>query len=58
MIEKVHAIHAIDISNLVKKAEYDAKIKDIEYEIPNCSVYITTNGFNKFWDPIFDKGLT
>ena len=40
-----------DVSNLVKKTDYDAKILDIE------SNYITTANYNKFTKEIVDNSM-
>ena len=47
----------IDISHLVKKADYSAKIIEIEKKIPDHKKYITTNYFNKFSGLIFAERL-
>ena len=57
MIKKLNTIRAIDTSNLVKKTEHDVKIKDTGDKIPDHSVYVTTNNFNKFSGTIFDGRL-
>ena len=45
----VNAIQTTDTSNLVKKADYDTKINEIESKIFDCyhNKYITTQEFNK-----------
>ena len=53
-----NGIQAIDTSELVlKKTDYDAKIKDIDDKTPNHDKYIVTNDFNKFLGTIFHKRL-
>ena len=49
LVEKVNAIQATDPSNLVKKADYDTKIAEIEKKIldHDHSKYITTHEFNR-----------
>ena len=56
-LKKVNAIQAIDTSDLVKKADYNTKIGDIEKRVPDHYKYITTNDFNKFQGAIFDERL-
>ena len=46
-LKKVNAIQAIDTSHLVKKANYNSKIEEIEKEIPDRNKYISINEFNK-----------
>ena len=41
-----------NVSSLVKKADYDAKIKEIE------SRYFTTSDYNKFMNIILDAKIT
>ena len=41
-----------NVSSLVKKADYDAKIKEIE------SRYFTTSDYNKFMNIILDAEIT
>ena len=53
MVKKVNVIKTVDTSDLFKKAEYDAKIKDIELKISD----ITINDFNKFSCTVFDETL-
>ena len=53
LVKKVNAIKTVDTSDLFKKAEYDAKIKDIELKISD----ITINDFNKFSCTVFDETL-
>ena len=56
-LKKVNATQTIDTSDLVKKADYDTKIEDIEKKIPKLNKYITINDFNKFSGEIFDERL-
>ena len=46
MVKKVNAIQTIETSDLIKKADYDTKVDEIERKIPNHDIYITTTGFN------------
>ena len=57
LVKKVNAIQAIDTSDLVKKADYNTKIGDIEKRVPDHYKYITTNDFNKSQGAIFDERL-
>ena len=57
MVKKFNAFETIDTSYLVKKADYDVEIKDFEDKIPDHSVYITTNDFNKFSGTKFNEKL-
>ena len=56
MGKNVNAIQANNTSNLVKKADYDTKIK-VEDKICNHDKYMTINDFNKFLGTIFDEKL-
>ena len=49
MVKKVNVIQTTDTSNLVKKADYDTKIYEIEKKIldRDHNKYITTQEFNK-----------
>ena len=58
MVENVNAIQTNNTNYLVKKADYDTKIKGIDGETPNHDKYITTGDFNKFSRAIFDGKLT
>ena len=48
---------AIDISKLVKKTDYNTKIKETKDKIPNHDKFTTTFEFNKFPSIIFDEKL-
>ena len=50
-------VQTIDTSDLVKEADYDHKIEDIEKKIHNHDKYITINKFKKFPSPIFYERL-
>ena len=41
LVKKVNAIQTNDASNLVRKADYDTKIVEIEGKFPNHYIYIT-----------------
>ena len=49
MVKKVNTIQTTNTSNLVKKADYDVKINEIEKKIldRDHNKYITTQEFNK-----------
>ena len=47
MTKKINAIQTIGTSNLVKIADYNTNIHEIEKKIPNHDIYITTQEFNK-----------
>ena len=49
-----------DVNNLVKKADYDTKISEIEKKViyHNHDKYITTQEFNKFTAEIFAARLS
>ena len=42
LVKKDNAIQAIDTSNLVKKTEFDVKIKDVQNKTTDQSKHITT----------------
>ena len=46
-----------DNSDLVKKADYNTKILEIEKKIPNHDKYVIANDFNKFSGVMFDEKL-
>ena len=46
LVKEVNAIQTNDTSYLVKKADYDTKIKEIQYKVPDHDKYITTQKFN------------
>ena len=58
LVKNVDAIETTDTSNLVKKADYDIKIDEIEKKIPNHEIYITTQEFNKLTTNNFAARLT
>ena len=47
MVKKVKAIQINDTSKIVKNADYNTKVKEIEDESPNRDKYIITKEFNK-----------
>ena len=47
MVKKVKAIQINDTSKIVKNADYNIKVKEIEDESPNRDKYIITKEFNK-----------
>ena len=47
LVTKPNAIQTTDTSNLVKKADYNTKINEIEEKKPNHGKYITTQKFKK-----------
>ena len=47
----------IDISHLIKRADYSEKIVKIERKMLGHNKYITTNDFNKFLGVIFAERL-
>ena len=47
----------IDTTDLVKKADYDAKILEVEKKIPDHDKYITANKFNKLATKNFTERL-
>ena len=47
LVKKVNALTNINTSDLVKKADYNTKIEDLENKIPNHDKYTTTNEFPK-----------
>ena len=53
----MQAIQAIDTSDLVKKAESETKIKEIEDKISDHNKYDTTQEFNKLTVENFGKRL-
>ena len=57
MVKKVNAIQTNLTSNLVKKADYDTEIKEIEDKILDHDKHVTTNDLNTFSDTIFDERL-
>ena len=56
-LKKLMLFTLIDISHLVKKADYVARIVEIEKKIPGHNKYSTTNYFNKFSGVIFAETL-
>ena len=56
-VKKVNAIQAIDTSDLVKKADNNTRIEDIEKKIINHDKYITKNEFNKLTKKNFIERL-
>ena len=46
MVKKINAIQSTDTSNLVKKADYNTKIGEIEKKIQDHDKYITNQKFN------------
>ena len=55
-LKKLMLFTLIDISHLVKKADYFARIVEIEKKIPGHNKY-STNYFNKFSSVIFAETL-
>ena len=47
LVKKVNAIQPTCVSKLVKKADYNTKIVEIEKKILDHDNYITTEDFNK-----------
>ena len=61
LVTKVNTINTTDTSDLVKKADYDIKIAEIEKKITDhdhSSRYITTQQFNKLTAENFTAKLT
>ena len=52
---QLQKVNAIDNSKLVKKANYDTKIKGIEDKFPNHDKYITIPEFKKLTKENFDE---
>ena len=46
LVKKFNAIQTNDTSSLVKKADYNTKIDEIEKKMPNQDKYITTQKLN------------
>ena len=57
VIKKVNAIQITDTSHLVKKADYNTKIDEIEKKLPERGKYITTQEFNKLTSETFAARL-
>ena len=57
MAKRVNAIQTIDTSDLVKKADYNTIIEDIEKIILDHDKYITSNEFNKLTKDNFAERL-
>ena len=51
LVKNVNATHTIDIRDLVKKADFDKKIEEIEKK-NSRDKYTTANNFNKFSDAL------
>ena len=56
MVKQVNGSQTINTSDLIKKADYDTKIRDIKKKIPDHDKYITNKYFNTF-STIFNKKL-
>ena len=57
MVKKVNTIQTININDLVKKADYNTKIEEIEKKIHNDDKDITTKEFDKFTEENFGVRL-
>ena len=57
MVKKDNSVQTNDTSDLVKKADYNTKIDEVEKKIPNHDKYITTQEFNKLTTENFSERL-
>ena len=55
LIKKVNVIQTNGASDLVKKADQDAKIVGVEKKTPDHHECISTNDFNEFLGALFDE---